>query len=349
MPPDERADQRAPKKEVAMQSSHAVSGGLPGRQSSTNETLPVERGAFGDRLGRCFGQNNPPTLVCKIGKETLFAVTQLRCDVVNSSVTASIPREDAYLIGCTLRDGYAHERWVNGEAVPVEPCTRGTLTIYDLTQHIVLRVQAPFHLLHFYLPRAVIVDFLKDVGQRGIDRLEFRPGEAVYDPVIPGLGSCLLPALDRPDQANPVFVEHMALAFVAHAAQRYGGVRIAPRVMRGGLAPWQERRAKGIIEANLDGEISLAELARECGLSTSHFSRAFKDTTGTPPHQWLLHRRIDNAMRLLRNPQLSLTEVALTCGFADQSHFTRVFTKLSGTGPGAWRRRDRESAADIGG
>jgi AraC-like DNA-binding protein len=129
-----------------------------------------------------------------------------------------------------------------------------------------------------------------------------------------------------------MFVDYVMLALGCHVAQTYGGLETAARSVRGGLAPWQERRAKEIIEANLDGEIPLAELAPECGLSTSHFSRPFKDTTGAPPHPWLLHRRIENAMRLLRNPQLSLVEVAMACGFSDQSHFTRVFTKFSGTG-----------------
>jgi len=112
-------------------------------------------------------------------------------------------------------------------------------------------------------------------------------------------------------------------------------------------ASWQERRAKEVIEANLDGEAPLAELARECGLSASHFSRAFRQTTGTSPHRWLLHRRVENAKRLLLERQSSLSEVALTCGFVDQSHFTRVFTKFSGAGPGAWRRGSLSQAAAM--
>ena len=166
--------------------------------------------------------------------------------------------------------------------------------------------------------------------------LRYEPGNGVDDPIVRALTAALYPALDRPDRANQLFVDWTMLALGCHIAQTYGGLEMLPA--RGGLAPWQEHRAKEIIEANLNREIPLAQLARECGLSTSHFSRAFKETVGIPPHQWLLHRRIENAMRLLRNRQFSLPEVALACGFSDQSHFTRVFTRLSGTSPGVWRR-----------
>jgi AraC family transcriptional regulator len=98
------------------------------------------------------------------------------------------------------------------------------------------------------------------------------------------------------------------------------------------------RRAKEILCANLDGSVPLKEVARECRLSVSHFSRAFRRTMGVPPHKWLLTRRIEVAKERLRDHQLSLLDVALACGFADQSHLTRVFTCMVGLSPGAWRR-----------
>src|SRR6516164_8455649 len=128
------------------------------------------------------------------------------------------------------------------------------------------------------------------------------------------------------------------LAMGYHVAQTYGGLEVAVHLARGGLAPWQEHRVKEIIEVNLDGEVSIAQLASECGLSTGHFSRAFRQTTGTTPHQWLLDRRVAKAKQLLQDKQRLLSEIALACGFADQSHFTRVFAKHAGTGPAAWRR-----------
>jgi AraC family transcriptional regulator len=107
---------------------------------------------------------------------------------------------------------------------------------------------------------------------------------------------------------------------------------------QGGLAPWQLRRAKEILSANLDGRVALEEVARDCHLSVSYFSRAFRQSMGTAPHQWLLAHRVEVAKEKLRDERLSLLDVALACGFADQSHLTRVFTRIVGISPGAWRR-----------
>src|SRR5436189_163530 len=78
----------------------------------------------------------------------------------------------------------------------------------------------------------------------------------------------------------------------------------------------------------LDQPISLPELARACKLSPGHFARAFRKMTGQPPHRWLMEQRIEKAKQLLVDSTLSLAQIALTCGFADQSHFTRVFAQL---------------------
>jgi AraC-like DNA-binding protein len=126
------------------------------------------------------------------------------------------------------------------------------------------------------------------------------------------------------------------LALGAHVAQAYGGMRPVLRPVRGGLAPWQVRRATEML--NLDGDVPLKEVANECRLSVSHFSRAFRRTMGMAPHQWLLTKRIEGAKEKLRDNETSLSDVALACGFADQSHLTRVFTRMVGISPGAWRR-----------
>lgn len=106
----------------------------------------------------------------------------------------------------------------------------------------------------------------------------------------------------------------------------------------GGLAKWQERRAKELMTAQMDRKLSIAEVAEACRLSASHFTRAFQQSTGLSPHQWLTQRRIERAQAMIRDVDVPLSEIAVSCGFADQSHFTRVFTGVVGQSPGAWRR-----------
>jgi AraC family transcriptional regulator len=147
--------------------------------------------------------------------------------------------------------------------------------------------------------------------------------------------------LAEPDAVLPLFTEGwamQALAYVARASRSADPLR-APS--SSGLAPWQLRRAKEMFRADTSANLSLRRVADACRLSISHFSRAFKGSTGVPPHQWLLTARIERARDLLEDSAIPLVEVADMCGFADQSHFSRVFARAMGASPGAWRREHR--------
>jgi AraC family transcriptional regulator len=141
-----------------------------------------------------------------------------------------------------------------------------------------------------------------------------------------------------PDETNQLFVDHIMLAFTAHVAQTYGGLRRTTEPDRGGLAAWQAKRACERLESDLGGKLSLEQIAAEFDLSVSHFSRAFRISTGLPPHQWLLRQRVKAAKQLMTVRDLPLSEIAISAGFANQSHFTKVFSALVGVSPGSWRR-----------
>jgi AraC family transcriptional regulator len=90
----------------------------------------------------------------------------------------------------------------------------------------------------------------------------------------------------------------------------------------------------------------LQQIAAEFDLSVSYFSRAFRVSTGLPPHQWLLRQRVDTAKQLMTIRDLSLSEIAIAAGFANQSHFTRVFSSMVGVSPGAWRSEKHGTRED---
>ncbi len=137
--------------------------------------------------------------------------------------------------------------------------------------------------------------------------------------------------VDGQVQENPYYVSPDE--FISELRTRRAG---APA---GGLAPWQLRRVKAMLLATEEKSISVGRLAEECGLSPRHFTRAFSRSTGLPPHRWMLERRVEMAMHLLRDPARSLVDVGLACGFTSQSHFTRIFTARVGRSPGSWRRK----------
>ena len=293
---------------------------------------------YGQRLGERLRVENAPAIVTKTLHKAEIAVTEIRCDDPLPGMTSSIHREDAFLVGLQLRDFPHHEYWEDGRQMPVCDLRAGDLVFYDLKRDPVALLDKPHHSLLFYLPRAALNAIADDAAAPRIGDLDYKPGAAVNDAMISGLGSTILPALSHADQANRLFVDHVVLAAGIHLASTYGGLRPVVRPVRGGLAPWQERRAKEVLSANLDGGVPLKDVARECRLSVSHFSRAFRSSMGVAPHSWLLTRRVEVAKQKLRDSRLPLAEVAMACGFADQSHLTRVFTRMVGVSPGAWRR-----------
>ncbi len=105
-----------------------------------------------------------------------------------------------------------------------------------------------------------------------------------------------------------------------------------------GLAPWQVRRTTEYLEAHLTHDTTLDTLSDMVSLSRSYFCRAFKASTGLPPHKWLMKARVERAKQILVEAKMSLAEVALTVGFADQAHFTRIFSRTVGHSPRAWQR-----------
>jgi AraC family transcriptional regulator len=105
----------------------------------------------------------------------------------------------------------------------------------------------------------------------------------------------------------------------------------------GGLSPQRERRVKQLILERLGESLEVSELAHACSLSRSHFSRAFKASTGLAPQDWIRQQRIARAKLLIRHTDLSLTQISLECGFCDQAHFCHMFTRSEGINPFAWR------------
>ena len=104
-------------------------------------------------------------------------------------------------------------------------------------------------------------------------------------------------------------------------------------IIRGGLPPRALRRVREYIEAHLEQTISIEALAGIVGLSKYHFARAFKQSEGLTPHDYLLQCRVRRAQELLANTDLSLAEIALASGFSDQSHCARHFRERVGITP----------------
>jgi AraC family transcriptional regulator len=110
------------------------------------------------------------------------------------------------------------------------------------------------------------------------------------------------------------------------------------------LPAWKEKKAKELISSKLSDHVPISAIAKECALSRSHFSRAFKQNTGISPKEWVINERVRRAKELLLDEVMPIAQIGIECGFSDQSHFTRIFSKYVGMTPRKWRGQNLADA-----
>lgn len=163
------------------------------------------------------------------------------------------------------------------------------------------------------------------------------PMGGYHDPVLALNAQAVI---DAPEVMPRLWWDSMATAMLVRLFDINIGAARSPA--RGGLAPRVLQRCEDYLIAHLADEVTLDELAAIAGLSPHHFCRAFRQSTGLPPHAWLAARRIERAQALMRaHPQMRLIEVALSVGYASQGSFGAAFKRATGMSPGDWRREMR--------
>jgi len=124
----------------------------------------------------------------------------------------------------------------------------------------------------------------------------------------------------------------------------YVGATLAPVEIVGGLPPRRLQRVLEHVKENIEKDLSVGEMSEVVGMSQYYFSKLFKMSTGTTPHQYVMRQRVERAQELLRDGNIPLLEVATKVGFETQSHFTSVFRRLVGITP----KKFREMRGDSG-
>lgn len=153
--------------------------------------------------------------------------------------------------------------------------------------------------------------------------------------------SSLLLALEKERMhgypSGRMFVDGIEQALAAILVCRDGIPRRNPQVYKGGLTPYRMKRVTDFIQSRIEEDITLNELARDVGLSPSHFCSLFRKTSGKTPHQFILQCRIQHAKALLAQPGHSILDVALASGFRTHQHFSRIFRRHVGVPPSNYR------------
>lgn len=256
----------------------------------------------------------------------------------NFGFVVPVPPEDSLVLSLQLQDYREGELWLDGRSTPQTDIGANKAVLFDLQHHVEALLKDPFDVLHFHIPRPYLSGLARANGLQDFESLDRRSGQGFSDPVLVALGHAVLPAVQRPQEANALFLDHVLQAMAVHLAATYG-VMIEERVSARGLSAQQLRQAMDLMMSRLDGSLTISEVAEAVGLSPSYFSRQFREAVGVHPHQWLLRQRVEKAKALMTTSSFTLSQIALAAGFADQSHFTRVFSRLEGMTPNAWRRQ----------
>lgn len=182
-------------------------------------------------------------------------------------------------------------------------------------------------------------EFVAQAMDSGVDpaQIDLRWEHALDSPALRELVLLLRAEAARPAAANGHYATAIARLIAIHIVQHYSA-HTTDAAKRGGLSPMRLRKVEALVEQRLGADLNLDEMARTAGLSVFHFARAFRQTTGMSPFQYVLKCRIERARELLLTPHARIGEIALECGFCDQAHLTRHFKRLTGSTPAAFAR-----------
>jgi AraC family transcriptional regulator len=272
---------------------------------------------------------------------TLIAVTQTsaqrpQVEVIETSSTEgewATPAVKKVSVALALSNFSA--RWRGPRGLRSEDVSAGTVAIceFDHSQQFEMRNTAEFCIV------MMSNEVLEQVGQETrYIRPELQTHDVLKDLTLRHLMEILLSEKRANFRSGLFFLDSVTTTLASYLLRHYSASSGVLENSTGGLAPSVLRRSIEFIQTHLEGNLRLSDLANEAKISSSHFIRSFRQSTGKTPYQFLLHQRIERARTLMCDHRTPLTEVAIASGFADQHHLARVFRRITGVTPSSYRR-----------
>lgn len=229
-------------------------------------------------------------------------------------------------VTCRRNGRVRHGREVTGDLdiVPAHtPCSwetaqAGSTLVMTVPEELLRRVAVQLHL--------------------NPERIEIADRFQLRDPLIEHIGWALKADIEAGNSEGRLYVESLGTGIATRLLHRHTVRSLPMRDAVGGMSGVKLQQLLSYIEDNLDSDLSLAHIAGQAHLSVSHLNACFRQATGWPVYQYVLRRRIERAKELLRDADLSITEIALATGFAHQSHLARHMRKILGNTPASMRR-----------
>jgi AraC family transcriptional regulator len=178
------------------------------------------------------------------------------------------------------------------------------------------------------------------------DRIELVEQRRSTDPTLHHIAMALRAGVQSGDALDRMYGEALSTALAVHLLREYGAAVLGPKRQYGGLTREKLVRAVEYIQDQLDADLTVSGIAQAVGMSPYYFTRLFKESTGQPPHQYVVEARVRKAKELLTTGKFTISEAAHHVGFVDQSHLTRHFKRVFGLPPK--RLLESQKARDCG-
>ena len=213
----------------------------------------------------------------------------------------------------------------------------GSLSLVPAGECPLMRAETEFDLVVCALDSAMVSALNSEFERR--PEVELRLRANVEDHAARQLMTLLMEDANEGFTTERLYTEHLAQALAVRML--FLGSRTKPPSDNAGTYGLPRHVLRRVIERMrcFDSDLSLQVLANESGYSRVHFVRLFKAATGSSPHNYLINLKLERARELLKNPSMSLIDIALDCGFSSHSHMSRLFHKFVGVTPSAYRRR----------
>ena len=224
----------------------------------------------------------------------------------------------------------------SGRAVATAVARPGVVTIIPAGTSSRWDIAGAVDVVQLYLPQGTLERISAEADRASPGDLLERTGH--LDPITSRLLTTAAEALDGNEALDALFRQQLTDLLATRLLAAHAGTPAAPQPVSGGLSPRVLRRAIERLRSESDANVSLAALASDAGLSRFHFCRAFKESTGMPPHVWLRRYRLEQAKTMLQDPSMSIVTVAVALGYASQTAFAAAFKKMTGQSPSEFRR-----------
>ncbi|HHP7230170.1 MAG TPA: helix-turn-helix domain-containing protein [Xenococcaceae cyanobacterium] len=214
---------------------------------------------------------------------------------------------------------------------------KGDISITPANTLLFARWEDNENCLQIRLSHQFMQSVARETLEQNPDRLELLPEFQIRNPQLEAIGMMLLTEIQQEPLNNRLYLDSLSNVLAVNLLRHHGTIKPRLPIYEGGLPPRQLRQVLDYIETHLERNIKLTDLAQLLDISPFHFSRLFKQSIGTTPHQYLSQQRVERAKQLLKQTDRLIVDIALECGFNSHSHLSKQFRQFTGMTPKAYR------------